>query len=268
MPEPRPLNKRQLIRECRERAQKRHRGPTPPSEPTVPAEMPLDDSYGNPAYKRLRIRRDLGSDVEHPKSQSRLVMMHAASPWTAEIDTMLRVTPIRETKQWTRHKEGGKSVGLRPWGRPFETVGGSYWYCNLLWDEGAWRHFARTVLGTWNLQHILEYFILRDPKGPMRCDEEEGEDGNGKKKTEEEVNNETARRLAYTFEHATTWDHTAPGVPIEISGDSLVVCNWLNGLYACTTDVYSETIAAMQNTLWAWSASIDVHLRAPRGAVI
>ena len=77
------------------------------------------------------------------------------------------------------------------------------------------------------------------------------------------MNNETARRLLYNFEHETAWDHTAPGVPIEISGDSLVVCNWINGLYACTTDVYSKTIADIQNTLWAWSTSFDVQLLAP-----
>jgi len=53
LPEPQPQNKRQLTRECRERAQKRQRGPTQPCEPVVPTDVPLDDSYNNRAYKRL-----------------------------------------------------------------------------------------------------------------------------------------------------------------------------------------------------------------------
>eukprot|EP00959_Pyramimonas_sp_CCMP1952_P291605 6099148-Pyramimonas_sp.AAC.1 len=66
-------------------------------------------------------------------------MMHAASPWTQQMDAVIRTYNSQEARSFTRRREGGKTVGLRPWGLPFETVGGDAWYDTLEWTQAGWR---------------------------------------------------------------------------------------------------------------------------------
>eukprot|EP00959_Pyramimonas_sp_CCMP1952_P108178 2261865-Pyramimonas_sp.AAC.1 len=154
-------------------------------------------------------------------------MLHAASPWTDEMDAFVRGLPTGEARAVARRRQGGSAVGYRPWNLPFEIVGGAYWYCNVLWDEYAWKHFARTVLGVWELTHILGYFALKDPKGPWSEVREDATE-EARKRNKEAEKERISKRLQYNNDHQTSWNHAAPGMPLEILGDSLVVCNWIN----------------------------------------
>lgn len=148
-------------------------------------------------------------------------------------------------------------MGLRPWGLPFETVGGDAWYDTLEWTQAGWRCFIRTLLSEWDLQHVLEYAHLPEPKPWRPKNDEEEVEGT------EERNNEIAKRLAFNFENASVWNYEAEGIPVELCGDSQVVVNWLVGQYVCTTEVYCETIAHIQSILYRLHLNYRVNMRPP-----
>eukprot|EP00959_Pyramimonas_sp_CCMP1952_P002222 45927-Pyramimonas_sp.AAC.1 len=47
-----------------------------------------------------------------------------------------------------------------------------------------------------------------------------------RKRNEEAEEERISKRLQYNDDQ-TSWNHAAPGMPLEIFGESLVVCNWI-----------------------------------------
>eukprot|EP00959_Pyramimonas_sp_CCMP1952_P289454 6054340-Pyramimonas_sp.AAC.1 len=70
-----------------------------------------------------------------------------------------------------------------------------------------------------------------------------------KRRKEEAEKEKATKRIALNEQRQSWWDFGSKGLPIEISGDSLVICNWIDGLFRCTTDVYSTTVSAIQDLL-------------------
>jgi len=109
-------NRRRMMRQMRERAQKRRRTdpPVASQQPPQSPYVPLDSSHGNTAYKRRRVRGDLGPETYHPRSLSRLCMLRAVSPWTEERGAFIRTLDSKEARVLTRRREGGRPAGFHP----------------------------------------------------------------------------------------------------------------------------------------------------------
>eukprot|EP00959_Pyramimonas_sp_CCMP1952_P114905 2402282-Pyramimonas_sp.AAC.1 len=137
-----------------------------------------------------------GVSADDPFLQARFTMMRAASPWTQQMEDIVRCVGSQQAQPHTRRREGARSVGLYPWGFPFEMVGWG--------DLAGWRDLVRTLLTDWKLQHILAYVILPEPQPwrPKNCEEVEEEES-------EEKNDKIAKRLAFDFENASMWNYEA-----------------------------------------------------------
>ena len=268
------LNRRNRIQEVKWEAKRRRLGDavshaTASSSKRL-ADIPIDDSSQNTQYKRRRLRQDMvGISTGDPHLQARLAMLHAASPWTQEMDDFLKTLPrddrCRSTnvaKDLTRRRRHAQTVGLRPWSFPFEVVGGAYWYENLQWTQVGWRTFVRTLCKQWSLEHILEYMVLPEP-GPWIPKHVEEVEENMTEETKAKRDEKTAKRLACNFENASSWNFEAPGIPIELSGDSQTVVNWLLGQHVCTTQVYCDIVAHIQGILYQLSCQGHIVIRPP-----
>ena len=261
-------NRRNLISAARDEAKRRRLGEMSQRSNATPAPTPqvvdasCDDSFSNLQYKRRRVRRGMeGASTGDAFMQARLSMMQGASPWTQERDDFIKTLSTKEAKEFTRCRRNAPPIGLKSWGVPFEEVGGAFWYLNLQWTQEGWRSFVRTLLKKWSLEHVLEFCVLPEPSPWRSKYEEEGvvlsEEAEAKKA------DMVAKRLAYNFEHASNWNYVAQGIPIELSGDSQVVVNWLLGQHVCTTEVYCDIIAHIQEILYRLSCDCQLEIRPP-----
>ena len=73
-------------------------------------------------------------------------------------------------------------------------------------------------------------------------------------KTEAELqreNDRLAKRLAALFDDETSWRMSRDWLALEMRGDSQCVTRWLTGKNKCLNQIYSQTIANMQNQLYS-----------------
>jgi len=230
-----PRNRRQQIGEMYRNVRQRRDAPLP-SEPQ-PAPQPI----------RKRARHDYTSTWATPAMQSALCMLHASGEFTEHRDAMVLSFGM-QGRAHSRRRSTRVVQSLQPWFTLFEVTQGLHWDQSMCWTEMGWKNFLVGTLQQLELTKILEFCLIKDASSGIHRKEEEG------MKTEAELqreNDRLAKRLAALFDDETSWRMSRDWLALEMRGDSQCVTRWLTGKNKCLNQIYSRTIANMQNQLYS-----------------
>ena len=201
---------------------------------------------------------------------SRLCMLSFGARWddvrTRAGDWMHQSQSQRQrltTTSLKRRRLGRESIGARTWHYPFECFFGKTWWSDF--DPSAWWKFSEAIAG----DNMFKYFRTQMKKekradtmsayiGLFNDDEEEGGDQKRRKKNEEEITERLSRRIALHAMRSTCWDFEGFGFPVEISGDSLLIINWLCGVWQVGDHTYQKRVNKVINTMDGMSSMYNV----------
>ena len=167
---------------------------------------------------------------------ARRLLMCATPRWdsfrTRASEYLRRLGRWREASTLKRRFQGGAATGEHAWSHMFEVIYGEEWWkvCDFSHDSLA--SCTRDFLAHCGLTSVLDYFVRKSPGGGGR----EREDS--KRSCMEEVEalafgctEKAQRRLAAINDRATVWAEGEDGIGLEMIGDSLLVCNWADGVW-------------------------------------
>ena len=131
-----------------------------------------------------------------------------------------------------RRSTGGFAAGERPWYFMFDTMYTdveSDWWMACDFSYASFLACARDFLAHCKHRSAFDYFVLR---GVHTQEEyEEGVEEAMARPVSEAQAEKLSKRLAALNERASVWDTCEPGIGLEMCGDSLLVCNWLAGVW-------------------------------------
>ena len=168
---------------------------------------------------------------------------------TLEGEALRALGKWRECGVMKRWRSGGQAIGQRCWQTPFHEFFGPRWWEVFQGGLHSFMQFA-THHCTPSMIKLFQKKCkgIHDSNSPVFLAE----------RNEEHVVTDDdspaarlrfSKRLAIHNMKSTSWDVTSGGVPLEITGDSLLIICWLCGLWKTDNRLYQARVDNMINTL-------------------
>ncbi len=178
-------------------------------------------------------------------------------------ETMRHFGNWSEASSYKRRCRGTESIGQRSWQYTLAEFFGDDW----------WIHFAGSQLGFMQYvthlctQSMLQCFQEVSTCGPVGLPAylAPSEHGEIQVSTDDSpmAAEKLAKRIALHNMKATRWNLEAPGIPLEVVGDSLLVVSWATGRWRADNKSYADRISKIINTLDGLCSSYNIRPPAP-----
>ena len=212
------------------------------SDDVLISDLPCDQPLDQPLKRRRLEIPGPGQQTSFSRAHrdARRLLMCSSPAWTAQRDLQsefLRRRCQAEGSKLKRLRGGGAAAGERPWCflfqevfKPFVKVEDRWWNaCNF--SYASFVDCSRKFLDSCGLSSAFEKFVVRGGGGARRERmKEDGEEMMARPLSAKE-SLKLAYRLAVLYEQETDWDLLNDGIGLEMAGDSLLICNWTNGLW-------------------------------------
>ena len=212
-----------------------------------------DQGYNLIEHRVLDRIWELGKCIQRPpmKKESRnilpLALRHAGAEWR-----MIRESNNKAFNRDVNEKtlEGGKRrrVGgvSRQWDSLFDAWAGKRWYEEVM-DEDAKEGFMREAYRVAK-KPVPEYVMKAQGKTRDRDGRVEGRQQ--PPKSEEERLQDEEKKRKVMMEQESTWDLTDNhATRASFAGDSMLIVNWINGVWSVNQESYRNRIARIHNDL-------------------